>query len=207
MRRLRLLPPGAGTPAEGAPSSAAVPGRPSTRFKVPGGARGPPADCPGLRHPHCPRRASSSCSLPAGSPAGASAFPPSRAVHLPLLRGVGANGSGVGMGWVGEKARRRHGAGWRAAHGTEARVWTACDGGETDMEGIRQEGTQAGQSGKRFGKTERREEGINQHRLLHSGSTGGNHQEAPFLGPGCLSPHPSTSFPCLLPPQLSLDPV
>lgn len=79
-------------------------------------------------------------------------------------------------------------------------------GGETDMEGIRQEGTQAGQSGRRFGKTERREE-----RYLtstdHSGNTGeATIKRAPFLGPGCLSPHPSTSFPYLLPPQLSLDP-
>lgn len=31
-------------------------------------------------------------------------------------------------------------------------------------------------------------------------------KRAPFLGPGCLSPHPSTSFSYLLPPQLSLDP-
>lgn len=74
------------------------------------------------------------------------------------------------------------------------------------MEGIRQEGTQAGQSGRRFGKTERREE-----RYLtstdHSGNTGeATIKRAPFLGPGCLSPHPSTSFPYLLSPQLSLDP-
>lgn len=65
----------------------------------------------------------------------------------------------MGSGWdrVGGEARRRQ-TGWRRHMEPGPGVDSMPAGGETDMEGIRQEGTQAGQSGKRFGKTERREE-------------------------------------------------
>lgn len=74
------------------------------------------------------------------------------------------------------------------------------------MEGIRQEAHRQGRVGRGLGGQRDGKKGINQHRL-HSGNVReASIKRAPFLGPGCLGPHPSTSFPYLLPPRLSLDP-
>ena len=79
-------------------------------------------------------------------------------------------------------------------------------GGETDMEGMRQEAHRQGRVGRGLGRQRDGKKGINQHRL-HSGNVReASIKRAPFLGSGCLGSHRSTSFPYLLPPRLSLDP-
>lgn len=155
--RLPALAPGAGTPAEGAPSSAAVPRPPpfSFSFRSQEGP-GPRQNCQEASHAAIltvRAEPSSSCSLPAGSPAGASSFSSSELYTFPsLLPGSGGQRGGVGMG-SGWGRQEKAEPGWRRHMEPGPGVDSMpAGGGWTDMEDKTRRAHRQGRVGRGLGR-------------------------------------------------------